>query len=291
MSTLIGAVLLNYNSSDRTISHISLLNSFNLFSSIIVVDNCSNSDERKKIIEAKENNNFNLILSEKNLGYGGGNNLGLRYLYEKKYKYVLLLNSDTAITKKTIIDYIKFLDTHSQCAMVASTMIERGNVKRNFFDFPNLKNSFFDSITIERRKNTPNLLSNGIEEKKKLFKTLSKKCHSAKFYDNYLTADFIHESATLYRLDAFHKINFFDEDFFLYEEGPSICMNLKKKNYYPAIILNTEPYVHNHQGTLFNRKTFAAIKKSRMHFFDKYLHYPKWKILLIKIFYINVYLK
>lgn len=291
MRNLVGAVLLNYNDSDRTIAHIVQLNTFKLFSKIVVVDNCSNESEKNKLVEAKKNNKFHLIISDKNLGYGGGNNLGLRYLNQEKFKYVLLLNADNIITKNTIVDYVKFLSSHSQCASVAAAMIERGNVKRNYYDFPNLKNSFFDSITIEHRKLINNYSSMSLDEKKAFFTTLSKKCHSTKMFDNYLTADFINESAALYRLEAFSKINFFDEDFFMYEEGPSICMNFKKEGYYPAILLDTDPYIHNHKGTLFNRKTFAAIKKSRMHFFDKYLHYPRWKIWMIKIFYINVYLK
>lgn len=291
MKTLVGAVLLNYNDSDRTVAHILQLNSFELFSEIVVVDNSSIDVEKNKLIEARKKSNFHLITSNKNLGYGGGNNLGLRYLHSKGYDYVLLLNPDNIITREAVVSYIDFLNNHSKCALVASMMIERGNIKRNFYDFPSLKNSFFDSITIEKHKFTSDFVSMSLDEKKELVKLLSKKCHSMKIFDNYLTADFINESATMYRLSAFYKINYFDEDFFLYEEGPSICMNFKKENYYPAILLDAQPYIHNHRGTLFNRKTFAAIKKSRMHFFDKYLHYPKWKILMIKIFYINVYLK
>ncbi len=43
---------------------------------ILVVENSSNQEFKKKI--ENKYNNVNVILSGKNLGYGGGNNLGLK---------------------------------------------------------------------------------------------------------------------------------------------------------------------------------------------------------------------
>jgi len=67
---------------------------------IVVVDNNS-SDATVNHIE----NNYpavTLIKSVQNLGFGKGNNLGLRYAYEKGYDYFLLLNQDAALNAGAI---------------------------------------------------------------------------------------------------------------------------------------------------------------------------------------------
>ena len=72
---------------------------------IFVVDNCS-IDNTVSIIESK----FpfvNLTKSKENLGFGGANNIGLKYALENEYEHVLLLNQDAYITQECIRNLIK----------------------------------------------------------------------------------------------------------------------------------------------------------------------------------------
>ena len=69
---------------------------------IIVVDNCS-TDGTAEFIEE----NFpqvRLIKSSKNLGYSGGNNVGVRCA---KGKYVVILNPDTRAEKNWLEELLK----------------------------------------------------------------------------------------------------------------------------------------------------------------------------------------
>ncbi len=69
---------------------------------VIVVDNNS-EDGTAEFIEE----NFpevKLIRSFRNLGYGGGNNLGVRYA---KGKYVVILNPDTRVEKNWLEELIE----------------------------------------------------------------------------------------------------------------------------------------------------------------------------------------
>src|SRR3989344_590591 len=72
---------------------------------VILVDNASADDTPKFI-----NQRFpqvKVIASNKNLGFAGGNNLGMR---QAAGRYVFLLNSDTLVSKNTFTKMIKFMD-------------------------------------------------------------------------------------------------------------------------------------------------------------------------------------
>ena len=64
---------------------------------IIVVENSQNFKLKEEL--EKKYSNLECILPEKNLGYGAGNNLGIK---NSKTKYVLTLNPDTILYESTI---------------------------------------------------------------------------------------------------------------------------------------------------------------------------------------------
>ena len=72
---------------------------------VIVVDNCS-TDGTAELVE-NEFPEVRLIKNSKNLGYGGGNNLGVKYA---KGKYVTILNPDTKVEKNWLEELLKPLE-------------------------------------------------------------------------------------------------------------------------------------------------------------------------------------
>jgi len=64
---------------------------------VIVVENSLNSNLKEDI--EKKYKNVNCILPKENLGYGGGNNLGISKV---KTKYLLILNPDTILFQDTL---------------------------------------------------------------------------------------------------------------------------------------------------------------------------------------------
>jgi GT2 family glycosyltransferase len=61
---------------------------------IVLVDNGSKAAERP---EAKADLQLTMIQSEENLGFTGGNNLGIQWAMDRQFAYLLLLNNDTEI--------------------------------------------------------------------------------------------------------------------------------------------------------------------------------------------------
>ncbi|HBU21448.1 TPA: glycosyl transferase family 2, partial [Candidatus Beckwithbacteria bacterium] len=55
-----------------------------------------------------------------NLGFAGGNNLGLRYA---KGRYQLLLNSDTLLQKDTLVKMVNFMDQHPKVGLSTCKVI------------------------------------------------------------------------------------------------------------------------------------------------------------------------
>lgn len=72
---------------------------------VVVVDNASSDGSFAMVKNCFPQ--VKLIQSEKNLGFAGGNNLGLR---KEKSKYYLLLNSDTVILDNTLDNLVEFME-------------------------------------------------------------------------------------------------------------------------------------------------------------------------------------
>ncbi len=70
---------------------------------IIIIEN-SNDKKLKDKLE-KEYPNIKCVLSDKNLGYAKGNNLGLKMV---KTKYALIINPDAEVQNETIDNFFKF---------------------------------------------------------------------------------------------------------------------------------------------------------------------------------------
>lgn len=79
---------------------------------VILVDNGSNDDTPEAVCRYYPE--VKIIESRENLGFAGGNNLGLR---RAKGRYQLLLNSDTLVEKDTLVKMIDFMDNHPRVGL------------------------------------------------------------------------------------------------------------------------------------------------------------------------------
>src|SRR3990167_562820 len=94
--------ILNYNGLENTlecIESIRRLKQENFIINIMVIDNNSSDDSVEVLSKIK---GINLIRNNKNLGYSGGNNVGIKYALEKGADLILLLNNDTIVDKSLI---------------------------------------------------------------------------------------------------------------------------------------------------------------------------------------------
>lgn len=95
----VGVVTVNYGS-----SHLLERNLTGLppNASVVVVDNYSNSPERKKILAAGTEWDWTVIAPDSNLGFGDGANLGVERALADGAEVVIVVNPDAALTEENV---------------------------------------------------------------------------------------------------------------------------------------------------------------------------------------------
>lgn len=84
---------------------------------LVIVDN-ANDPATKQLVA--EYSNAKYFPAKENLGFAGGNNLGLPHCSRE---YILLLNDDTIIEEEPFSDLIKYLQEHPEVGVVQGTML------------------------------------------------------------------------------------------------------------------------------------------------------------------------
>ena len=107
-------VLLNYKGWQDTILCIDSIKQTQDTPHIIVVDNASPDDSVEKI--RAKHPDVELIVSRENLGFSGGNNLGIRSALQQGAEVVHILNNDTLVDKSAFTEGYKFVYRQNRIA-------------------------------------------------------------------------------------------------------------------------------------------------------------------------------
>ena len=184
---------------DISFFKIPYLNSIDKQYNVINVENSSDQDYKKNI--EREFKNVKCILSGENIGYGKGNNIGLK---EIKTKYALILNPDAELFPDTITNFFKLVDENSDFAIIQPSTLEDKNKFRNY-----------DLASNNR------IWDHGIKLDQRTIKT-------------------VRGHALFLNLQKFKNIGFFDENIFFFLEETDLAMRILKsgkKIYYCAPII------------------------------------------------------
>ena len=112
----VSIITINYNGLKDTVEMIESLAIHETYPhEIIVVDNASTDPLEHKLLQSKFPD-IQVIRSEKNLGFAGGNNLGISYATGY---YLLLLNNDTIITQPFLKALVNRLDSNPRIGCVS----------------------------------------------------------------------------------------------------------------------------------------------------------------------------
>ena len=122
---LVSIITINWNNNDDTSEMLkSLLRISYPNYEIIVVDNYSTQCDASCLkMEFPE---IRLVMSTKNLGFAGGNNLGLKYA---SGEYILLLNNDTVVHENFLEPLVRLMERDHKIGIVSP--------KIYFYDEPN----------------------------------------------------------------------------------------------------------------------------------------------------------
>jgi len=87
---------------------------------VVVVDNGSTDDSADRIKKAHPD--VELIGTSKNLGFAGGNNVGIRYALERGADYVWLLNNDTKVDSHALTAMVEVAERDLEIGAVGSVL-------------------------------------------------------------------------------------------------------------------------------------------------------------------------
>ena len=112
MKIEVSIITINYNGLEDTCALIETI-PFNENMEVIVVDNASKNQEAETL--AKRYPQVKVVQSEKNLGFAGGNNLGIQ---AAQWKYLFLINNDTVFKEFNFQALIARLESSSYIGIV-----------------------------------------------------------------------------------------------------------------------------------------------------------------------------
>ena len=117
------AVLVNFGSPDDTLECVRSLHATEYPAlHVIVVDNGSPKDARDRLTRAL-GKRVELILSAENLGFSGGNNLGIRRALARGADYVLLINNDATLKTDALRVFAEAAPLESQLGIMAGKIL------------------------------------------------------------------------------------------------------------------------------------------------------------------------
>jgi GT2 family glycosyltransferase len=202
----ISIITVNFNQSyvtEQLLNSINLTNSYK-FIEIIVVDNGSVINSVPEwVLKYPE---YTFIRSDENLGFAGGNNIGIA---KATGDYLFLVNNDTEFTPGLIEKLVEVLDTNPSVGMASP--------KIRYFDQPNmLQYMGYTEMNYFTARNSC------IGQ----FETDNGQ------YDN-LTGPtgYVHGAAMMVKRECIEKAGLMAENFFLYYEEYDWCDRIKKAGY------------------------------------------------------------
>lgn len=135
METPVFAVILNWNNLPDTTECIESLRCLDApLDRIIVVDNASTDGSAQYLRDAIPE--VTILDNSQNLGFAGGNNVGIRYALEQGAERVLLLNNDTVVSPSFLQELTRAMDRDSSVGIAGPKIYFYSHPKRLWFVGP-----------------------------------------------------------------------------------------------------------------------------------------------------------
>ena len=170
---------------------------------IIVVDNASREDEATKIKELYSD--IVTLRSESNLGFSGGNNLGIRVA---KGAYIFLINNDTYVESDGFHYLTERLESQKNIGAVSPKI-------RFAFPPQNIQFAGFTPLSYATLRN----------------ESIGFGCPDNGSFDTPHTSPYLHGAAIMLKREAIDKAGLMPEAYFLYYEELDWCVSLRRAGY------------------------------------------------------------
>ena len=237
----IDVVIVNYLQSLTVIKLVKELIKEEIVGQVVVVDNSEDKGEAKRLKENLDNLKVKIVISEKNLGFGTGCNVGFKYT---KSDYVAFVNPDVKYMGglDKILDLVRSLEAD----VAGAVMVDKGgNLIPTAGYFPKLSLKFWRYFLLWVEKINHNI-----------------NCPTR--------VDWVSGAFMVVKRGVFETLGGFDEKFKLYYEDLDLCLRAKKNGY--MIWYLPVKIVHlSHQSVKKNKSQAQKwFNQSRFHFVKKH---------------------
>jgi GT2 family glycosyltransferase len=240
----VGVVVLNYKVAQETIDCVKsvLKNDYGNLK-IYVVDNNSGDGIEESIKDFKQ---VEFIQTGDNLGFAGGNNIGIKKALKDGCDLAFIVNPDTTLEKDTISILLSGMEDQ-EAGIVGPKIL-----------FETEKNIWFAGGKLDKN----NVMGShiGVDEK------------DIGQYDEIKEVDFITGAGMMISREVIEKVGVFDERYFLYLEDVDLCFRAKEKGFKIRYIPTAKMYHQNAKSTgLGSPLQDYFITRNRMLFAKKFL--------------------
>lgn len=200
----------------------------NLDAECLVVDNGSKDGTEEALKNYKlPNMKYKFLQSGANLGFAGGNNVGIKDALKRGYDYVILMNNDLILQKDTVVKLVDFMSKNSDVGMASPKMYFASG-----YEFH--KDRYKDS-----EKGKVIWYAGGIIDKQNVYTSHRgvDEIDNGQ-YDKVEETDVANGACVIIRDEVFEKVGFLDDSFFLYWEDADFSERVRSSGfkviYYPG---------------------------------------------------------
>lgn len=218
---------------------------------IILVDNASEASEYKKFRDRiGGHGNVIFVRSEKNLGFGGGCNLGIEQVSEG---YIVFLNNDTEVENGWIEPIVDYMEKHPEVGACQPKI--RSLRDKEYFEYAGAAGGLMDIYGYPFTRG-------------RIFFDLEKDNGQ---YDNIAELVWCSGTAMVTKKSVLDEVGWFDDIFFMYGEESDLCWRIYRSGR-KLVFVPQSTVFHYGMGTM------GKEKSSKKAFF----HHRNGLILLLK---------
>ena len=190
----------NYSDTKECLESLAQLTSENY--QVMLVDNGSGDDSNQLLEE--EFPEIELVNLQENLGFAGGNNVGLDYALKEGFSHILLLNNDTIVQDGDFLTkLVQLLEEEPSVGAVGPTVEQTdGIIQLSILPYPNIGNTIVNTLGLYH----PN--------------------HKKRQY-----VDSVAGCCVLVRREAIEQAGLLDENYFMYGEETEWFYRMRKRGW------------------------------------------------------------
>ena len=261
-------IILNWNGLQDTLDCLASVFKLNYDKyEVVIVDNGSTDDSYKII--GMTYPRVVLLQNGENLGFAGGNNVGIKYALDQGAEYIWLLNNDTVVEYDALTNMVAEAEKDSSVGIAGSKI----------YYYNSLKTIWFTGAKVDWLRGISNHIGMGETDVGQ--------------YDYIKDVDRVTGCSMLVKKDVCDKTGIFDEKFFLYVEEVDWCVRARRVGF-KCILVPTSVIYHKASSSVSRTGVWHNIfgyynTRNFLYLTKKSFTFPVREIILLNLIFLKIW--